>query len=410
MHASDKQEVVRMAAYTAESSKLWFDPNTITFAADPYPQYRRLRDESPVYHYSGHGPEAWILSRYEDVSRALDDWQTFSSVNSMTERHPAPGARGTTDGDQLITTDPPLHDRLREIVREHLSPKAIRALEPEIEHEVLTHLRGLAARDTVDIACDFAWAVSLAVISSIIGIPADDRRALLAWYQAAEYSKDKDLADAALSQYTSYFEELACDRSRTPNGDLLTAIMQAVAQEEVSRPDGLMLAKDIFEGGADVPANLIGNAVLALRREPSQRALVADDQTDAARVRLAVEEVARYDAPIQALPRRATRTITMHGVQIPKDGLVLLLLGSANRDERRFADPDTVDVTRPAARNVAFGSGVHFCIGGPLARLEARIALPRLFAAIPEYQVEEPIERPPSQVMRAILRLPLRIA
>ncbi len=390
-----------------EATIMSFDPNTICSEEDPYPLYRRLRDDFPVHHWHDREQSLWLLSRYDDVNEALGDWRTFSSVDSMSSRRPAPGARGAPHGHQLITTDPPYHDDLRRVVREYFSPKAVQTLEGKIKREVVTRLPRLRSQETIDAAADFAWPMTLAIISDIVGIPQDDRSDVLSWYQSAEYSEAADGSAHALSNYTDYFDELGSERLSRPCDDLMSHLMKAVARGEASRPDALMLCKDLFEGGVDVPANMIANAVLALADHPHQRAYLADG--DGARVRLGVEELARFDSPIQSIPRVTTSSVSRRGVVIPPGATVLLMLGAANRDERRFADPDTLDVSRPATRNVAFGAGIHFCIGAPLARLEARFALPELFSAVLDYEVVGPVERPRSAVMRALLNLELAL-
>jgi cytochrome P450 len=385
---------------------MWFDPATASFEQDPYPLYRRLRDESPVYHcQDGSGP-VWILSRHDDVQMALADWHTFSNVDSMIGRQAALSAQGAPYGHQLITTDPPYHDDLRGVVKAYFSPRRIQSLESKITHEVVTLIPRLRSSQTVDVAGDFAWPLTLAIISEIIGVPESDRAAVLSSYQEFEYSDSAERSAAALSSYIEYFDHLGSQRLSLASDDLMSALMQAVAREEISRPDAVMLCMDLFEGGVDVPANLIANSVLALADHPDQRAYLSDSAEDVARLRLAVEELARYDAPIQRIPRIATTSVSCHGVAIPQGATVLLLLGSANHDERRFAHPDKLDVKRPATRHLAFGAGIHFCIGAPLARLEARLALPALLKVIPGYDVIEPVDRPRGDpVMRALLRL-----
>jgi cytochrome P450 len=383
-----------------------FDPYAAVSQPDPYRVYSWLRDESPVHHYEAGDQSLWILSRYEDVSAAIGDWGNFSSQDSVPKMLAADEARGWAGGEQLINADPPYHDDLRRVVKEYLSPKGIQALTPMIEAVLEECLTLLGSLSTVDVARDFAWPFTLTIISRMVGIPEEDRSTLLSWYHALHYSDGADEAAQALNAYAEYFDWLAARRQAEPGDDLMSLLMHAVGEGEISRSDALVLCKDLFEGGVDVPANLIANSVLALAAHPDQRAWLMEGCEDVARVRLAVEELARYEAPIQFIPRRVARDISLHNTAIPKDATVLLLLGSANRDERQFADPDSLDLGRRATRNLAFGAGVHFCVGAPLARLEARLALPKLLGTMPDYDVVGPVQRPRnSENMRVLLNL-----
>jgi cytochrome P450 len=370
--------------------------------------YRRLRDDHPVYYHDDVERPLWVLSRFADVDLALKDWRTFSSVNSMSGMRPAPGSRGGTRGEQLITTDPPLHDDLRRVVKEYFAPRQIQALESRIHDQVATMLVRLAVQEqtTIDVARDFAWPLTLAIVSDMLGIPESDRSTLLSWYQKLEYSESAQRLDEELTAYNDYFDHLASRQSADPLDPLISKLMVAVVDGQIARPDALTLCKDLFEGGVDVPANLIANSVLALADHPDQSAYLTKGATNPVRVRLAVEELARYDPPIQYIPRIATVGLSRHEEVIPEGATVLLALGSANRDERRFPDPDALDIARPATRNVAFGAGVHFCIGAPLARLIAGVALPELLTALGDYHVVTPVVRPRgSAVMRGFLSL-----
>lgn len=384
-----------------------FDLNSLNSDENPYPVYRRLRDQSPVHRCREGDQWVWLLSRYEDVNAALCDWRTFSSVDSMANLRSAPGAR-SADGEQLITTDPPFHDRLRRVVRDYFSPKRIQSLEARITSEAVSRMAPLLSRSSVDVATDFAWPLALTIISEVIGIPEDWRSVVLSWYVDLEYRALTDVSAEEQSKYTNYFQDLGAQRLSEPRDDLMSELMRAVTRGEITRPDAVMLCKDLFEGGVDVPANLLANSMLALAERPDQRAYLADSESDVGRLRLGIEELARFDPPIQRIPRLTTTDVTIHETLIPEGEIVLLLLGSANHDERRFAEPETLDVARPPTRNVAFGAGVHFCIGAPLARLEARIALSELLSALPDYDLVTPVQRPrASHVMRALLNLEL---
>lgn len=389
-----------------------FTLEALSSAVDPYPLYRELRDQSPAHLYEGAERSVWLLTRYEDVSLALNDWQRFSSADSMAHMRPAPGARDTRHGAQLITTDPPYHDQLRAIVKRQFAARHVESLKDAIAREVEARIASLESRQTLDVAKELAWPVAVNTISEIIGIPAPDRQDLLGLYQELEYLHEPVSSATELAGYGAYFEQLAAARSRRPQDDLMSHLMVAAASGDVSRADAVMLCKDLFEGGIDVPANLVANALLALGRDPAQRsyftdAIAADDLA----VRRAIEELVRFDTPIQMIPRVVTEPLTIHGQSIPRGATVLLMLGAANRDERRFPDPDVLDLARPPLRNVAFGAGVHFCIGAPLARLIARLTLPRFLRAVPDYTVVTPVQRPTgSHVMRALVNLEVTVA
>ena len=345
---------------------MWFDPNTVDFEDDPYRVYRRMRDEFPVYHHDGERP-LWILSRYADVSAALEDWPTFTSVNSTSNALDIPRLAGPFDGPQLITTDPPYHDELRSVVKDHLSPRRVQALEERIVGEAIASLFSLRSRKTVDVAREFAWPLTLTIISHVIGIPESDRPSLLAWYHELEYSDADQRLPETLDRIYRLLRRARLGTAFTPARRLDERPDAGCRARRDLSASALVLCKDLFEGGVDVPANLMANAVLALADHPDERAYLADKRTEMAQIRLGVEELARFDCPIQSLPRIATTSVTRHDVLIPRGATVLLLLGAANRDERRFSNPDTLDVAGPRRRNLAFGAGIHFCVGAPLA-------------------------------------------
>ena len=291
-----------------------FDPFTASSAEDPYPLYRQLRDEDPVYRYESDTEQGWVLSRYDDVNSALIDWKTFSSVSGHSNRKSA----RLIGGDQLIETDPPLHDELRATVRDRFSPRNIGLLEPEINKASSKLLEGLQRRDVVDVAREYAWPLTVGIISDIVGIPGADRTAVLGWYLELEYSESEAIAAEAARHYGEYFGALASERLARPGDDVMSELMQLTQRGSLGRSDAVVLCMDLFEGGIDVPANLIANAVLALAGHPDQRPVLANPDVEATSLRLAIEELARYDAPIQNLPRTTTTDVMLHGVLIPR--------------------------------------------------------------------------------------------
>lgn len=389
---------------------MWFDPFSVSSLDDPYPLYRRLRDEHPVYHYHVDGKGVWVLSRYDDVSVAFTDQHTFANMSHIRPNFDARWAmraRHLDGGRPMVRTDPPDHETLRRAVKTAFSPKTVQHLASKIQTTALTLVDELPSSGRVDLAESFTWALTLPIISDVLGIPERDRSLLFTWYQESEYSESIDVAESAAARFHDYVSDIAADRLSHPREDLMSELMTLCREGSLSKANAILLWRDLFEGGVDAPANLMGNALLGLAKHPDQHALIVAQRDDSAAMKLAVEEFVRYDAPIQSSSRSTTREVELHGERIPDGASILLLFGSANHDERRFPNPDTLDVTRSAGRNLGFGSGIHFCLGAPLTRLEAQIALPVLLSAIQEYEVVGPIERPRTDfVMRAILSLP----
>jgi cytochrome P450/ferredoxin len=382
------------------------NPLTASFLHDPYPLYRRLRDDDPVHCDTSLGQPIWLFLRHDDVSAALADWQTFSSVQSSSFHQSAFALRNREGGRQMIESDPPFHGQLRETVKGRYSPKRVRDLESAFRDTAAGLLADARPGVRLDIARDFAWRLTLRITGDMIGIPEADRSTVLGWYLDVIYSGSHEIASNSAIQYGAYFSELAAQRLAAPRDDLMSDLMRLVVTGDIERADAVLLCMDLFEGGVDVPANLIGNAVIALANHPEQRALLTGPDLDAGSLRIAIEELARFDTPIQYLPRVTTRDVTLHGVTIPKGSRVRLVLGSANRDERQYDEPDRLDLSRPPVRSVAFGVGAHFCIGAPLARLGLSIALPMLLRTVPDYRIAEAVDRPRgADIMRAVLSL-----
>ena len=195
---------------------MWFDPNTVSFEDDPYRVYRRLRDEFPVYHHDDGQRSLWILSRFDDVNTVLEDWTTFTSVNSTSNALDIPTLGGALEGRQLITTDPPYHDDLRRTVKDHFSPKRIQELEEQITAEVVTSLSRLESQRAFDIAGGFIWPLTLTIISDIAGIPESDRASVLAWYQELQYSEAGGRSPETRDRYTRLLRPARIGAALTP--------------------------------------------------------------------------------------------------------------------------------------------------------------------------------------------------
>jgi cytochrome P450 len=359
---------------------LRYDPSRPDFQARLYALYRVLRDERPV-HYEPASRE-WILSRHEDVRAAACDHASFSSEGTDISRGLLP---------MIQALDPPRHDALRARVLKAFTASRIALLEPEIRRIARELLGAFAGAGRADLVADFARQLPSRVIGALIGIPADRREKFLAWTDelveaSPESALDERFRHPAVGIYRE-FAQLLAERRAERRDDLMSALLDAeVDGEGLSQEELLGFCFVLVVAGNDTTTNLIANGAALLAEHPEQRALLA---ADPARIPNAVEEMLRFESPAQALPRIARREVALHGVAIPEGAQARLLWGSANRDERVFDDPDRFDVTRDARGHLAFGQGIHFCLGAHLARLEARVAFEELLARIPRYRLAE---------------------
>jgi cytochrome P450/ferredoxin-NADP reductase len=398
-----------MAETATAPAALDYDPFRPDFyTSDPFGVYRRLRDEAPVAYDERRG--WWVLTRFEDVRAAALDADTFRSFEGMDiddsrlEQVP-PGSIGSMDN--------PRHDQVRSVVQPYFLPRRIAELEDGIRAVVRDLVaswrdRGAGGRATVDIAQELAWPMPFDVFFHLMGLPsrhAEDpverarREQLEHWTHEL---KDRvpgtphltPVARAATAAVQQYFIDLLEDRRRRARKDLVTRFVQAeidgvpfvdaqvTPSSEVS---GLMMI--LFLGGVESTAGLTGTLFRLLAENPDQRALL---QADPSLIPAAVEEAMRLITPLQLTARTTSREVTLHGVTIPEGGRVVLVMGAANRDERQFPDPDRFDLTRPRGRHLGFGEGVHGCLGAPLARLEARIALEEALPVLGDYEPAGP--------------------
>jgi cytochrome P450 len=308
----------------------------------------------------------------------------------------------------FISADPPEHDRLRRIVRHAFTPARVRELEQAVREEVRRAVRE-CVRGRVDAADRLAWAVPVQVIARLLGADHVEPTALAGLLKRIIHrdqgSETVGAGPAAASrELGDLFGDLAERRRAQPRADLMSDIVRA-EEARALRPGelrGLLIL--LFVAGTETVADFIGNALVVLHDHPGQRALLA---RDLARVPDAVEEILRFESPVQHQARTATRAVELHGALIPPGDRVVLLWGAANRDERRWDRAHELDLERPVQRNLAFGEGIHHCLGAPLARLEGRIVLEEVLTAMPEYRIAGPVERVPTHNTRGIARLPI---
>jgi len=410
-----------------------YDPFSAEFRADPYPQYRALRDQAPVFF----APEAnvWCVSRYDDVQSVLRSDDVFSSramfmmlMNNGQEGMPRLSWRVLrfmmllmvrtrlnpftfASARNLIAEDGERHKGMREIVNRGFTPRRIASWEKRAQEIVDACLSGFERRARFDLIEELAIPLPVTVIAEMLGIEPERRADFKRWSdaiisnatgagRATPYSAE---FGAALTGLIGYVKRVASERRRAPADDVISAIVARQDGEAgLSDREVVQFVVLLLVAGNETTTNLIGNAVKALLRHPDQLARVA---ADPALVPRAVEETLRWDAPIQLVFRLAKQATDVAGQRIPEGAIVAALIGSANRDERRFPDPDRFDLDRDAQGHIAFGFGRHFCLGASLARLEARVALEALVPRLAHVRLDAEPELVDSFLVRGPRRL-----
>jgi cytochrome P450 len=394
-----------------------FSPLDPAVRRDPFQAYARARRETPALLHEGLPLRLVSVFRHEDCQAILRDAQTWSSEFPVIDR--LEGEQGAPRP-SMLGTDPPAHTRLRSLVTKAFTPRIIQRLEPRM-HAIANELLDAALEaGQVDLVQALSYPLPVTVIAEIIGIPAADRATFKRWSDEAVASlglvflggHDPERARRRVRLFEAmraYFIPLAEERRRSPREDLLTGLVQA--EHEGSKLDFeemLSMLVLLLVAGNETTTTLIGNAVLELLAHPGELERLRGDP---GLLPSAIEEVLRYASPVQFDPRRATRPVALHGVEIRENDFVLSWLGSANRDERVFERPERFDVAREKNPHLAFGFGTHYCLGANLARLEARVAIGALLARTKGFERcgEEELPLHPSPVFRAVTKLPLRL-
>ncbi|WP_182348240.1 cytochrome P450 [Tomitella gaofuii] len=389
-----------------------YDPFDEAFQADPYPAYRALRDDDPAHRHDD--PPFWALSRFEDVWRAVRDNAAFSSEQGLTFHPDEIGALGLAP--TIVMLDPPRHTRLRSLIAKGFTPHRVMSMEPDIRAFVRARLDDAGARaaagEDVDLHREFSSPIPTFVLAELFGLPDGDRGLFDPWVRALTAIQDGgfDLgvldAKDAVAEMFGYFSELIKERRAHPGEDMISVLTQAELDgERLTDWDILGFCFVLVAGGNDTTGNLISHGVMLLDSDHRQRELVAADKD---LIPGALLEFLRLEGSVQGLARTTLQPVRIHGIEIPEGQKVMMLYGSANRDEREFGpDADALDVTRKIPRHLGFSSGVHFCIGSHLARLQARIAFEELLARHPHVGVDlGRAERLRSAFTRGWVRLP----
>jgi cytochrome P450 len=354
------------------------------FKANPYPFYARLRAEAPVYRVILPNKQpAWLITRYADVAMALKD-ERFAKdkLNSLTPQQLArqpwvPGMFKPLERN-MLDLDGPDHTRLRALVHKVFTPRLVEQMRERIQTLADELLDAVEGQGRMDVIRDYALPLPTTVIAQMLGVPAEDRYRFHRWSSAIVSSTSSGWgimkAIPNVMAFMRYIQKSIKARRANPQDDLMTALVQAEeAGDQLSEDELLAMIFLLLVAGHETTVNLIGNGMLALLEHPDQ---LEQLRNNPALIKPALEELLRYASPVEtATERYAREDISIAGVTIPRGGLVYAVIASANRDERQFANPDTLDITREPNQHLAFGHGVHYCLGALLARLEGQIAI-----------------------------------
>ncbi len=376
---------------------------------NPYPYYAHLREHAPAYHIEGLG--FWALSRYDDVDFVLKNPSLFSSSTLLAtligDLDPVPEAPS------LVSCDPPDHTRLRKLVNKAFTPSIIRSLGPRIREVAQDLVRQIAGQSEFDLVHDLSSPLPVIVIAEMLGVEPEDRAAFKRWSDDIilatnrQYTaEDEQRIRTSIAEFRAYFQETIAARRKDPREDLTTALVQAEEEaQKLNEWEVLSLLTLLLVAGNETTTNLIGNMMLALCAHPDQMKQL---RADLSLIPNAIEETLRYDGPVQGIPRQLTQDVEIAETTLPTGTLVFPLIASGNRDERKFVDSERFDITRKTDGHLAFGYGIHFCLGAQLARLETQIAFEELFARFPSFsRRDETVVRVDSLIVRGPKTLPL---
>ncbi len=389
-----------------------YNPLAPEVIENPYPYYVELRNKAPIAWLEP--LQCWAVSRYADVDFALRNPQIFSSsvftAQTLGDLNPVP------ETPWILDMNPPDHTRLRKLANKGFLPRLIRSLEPRVREITRQLIASLKSQTEGDLVSTLSGPLPTIVIAEMLGVERERLDDFKRWSNDLVLGTSRP-SDAAVrarvrqsgAELRAYFEQMIARRRTDPGEDVITALVRAEEERDMLSADEILaLAVLLLLAGNETTTNLIGNAVRTLLDHLTELTKVRADRT---LLPALLEEVLRYDSPVQLLPRLTTCEVELEGGKIPAGATVFLLLGAANRDERKFPEPDRFDVTRNRQDHLAFGYGIHYCLGAPLARLEGRIALESLLFDCPPFTcTREHLPRIVSLVVRGVQTLPLRFA
>jgi pimeloyl-[acyl-carrier protein] synthase len=388
-----------MAAPSIDMTQLLFNPFLPDVHADPYPHYHRLRETEPVHQPF---PGAWMLSRHRDIVPLLrsphvsSDRRKSPTYELFLQSLPDP-QRIRDIPPSMLFLDPPDHTRLRGLVNKAFTARVVESMRPRVLAVVRGILDEVAERGELDVIADLAYPIPVTVICDLLAVPESDRPQVKEWSLDLIYTLDPLVAGDRLTKaaeagmaFREYLRELISVRRAQPGEDVLSALIHAEDEgERLTEEEVVSMCVLLLIAGHETTSGLIGNGMLALGRHPAELARLRDGlKDDPNLIRTAVEELLRFDSPVQLTGRLILEPIEIDGTKIEAGQDVITLIGAANRDPEVFPEPDRLDFTRRDNHHVAFGGGIHFCLGAPLARLEGQIAVGELVQRFPKLDVD----------------------
>jgi len=377
-----------MPSPAAETPQASFQPRSGESWRDPFPMYAALREHDPVHRFESQGNEFWALSRFKDVFAAAVDAGSFSSARGLTIAYGEMEELGLES--PIVMMDPPDHTALRKLAIKRFTPQQVRALEPMLREFVVERVERLRERGEGDVVVELFKPLPSLVVGHFLGVPRSEQSLFDGWTDAivaANAGGDIASSGGALGELIQYFGEHMERVRKNPGDDVISALVHArPGGKEVSAAWILGFAFTMVTGGNDTTTGLLSGAAELMTKNPDQQHLLAGEP---ARIPNAIEEFLRLASPVQGLARMTTREVEVGGKTIPQDRKVMLLYGSANRDEREFGpDAAECDITRKIRRHVALSYGPHHCIGAAAVRTQSRIALEELLARCPDFRVD----------------------
>ncbi|TVY00849.1 cytochrome P450 [Mycolicibacterium porcinum] len=392
-----------------------FDPFSEQHFNDPYETYRRLRDEAPVYYSKKY--DFYALSRHADVAAAFKDFDTYSSAYGVTLEEIQSGKH--SHNKSIIWMDPPEHRRMRSLVNKVFTPRAIQSQE-EVVRERVTYYLSKVDPEYFDVVTDFSALFPVEVIATMLGVPEEDRQNVRLWMETSLERRPGQMTQSragneAMMKTGALYYDIIQQRRVEPRDDMISRLCAV----EVEREDGTSTSLDDVEiagfctllggAGAETVAKLVGIAIVVFSKHRDQWEALRADRS---KIPAAIEELLRYEGPVQYDCRYVTKDVELHGSTIPKGAAIMLLGAAANRDERAFTDAEAFDINRDRtqAQNLAFGYGIHSCLGAALARLETAIALDYLLDFMPDYELDVAnIQRTTLTSVNGYARVPVRV-